>query len=130
MATIKCPECNCKISDKELSCSKCGRPLSMCNAFNDLPPLSAGNYAFNEGIYTQDMTANSKSRRVALLLCIFLGYFGAHRFYVGKTKSAIIVLIMSVSVVIPNIILWVVDLIGILQGTFTDGQGVPITEWE
>ena len=26
-----------------------------------------------------------KSKTVALLLCIFLGFFGVHRFYVGKT---------------------------------------------
>ena len=29
-----------------------------------------------------------KNKTVALLLCIFLGFFGAHRFYVGKPARA------------------------------------------
>lgn len=33
-----------------------------------------------------------KNLTVELLLCIFLGYFGAHRFYAGKTKSALLYL--------------------------------------
>lgn len=129
MATIKCPECNRKISDQAMSCPKCGRPLNVSSAFNDFPPPNIGMYTSNADIYTQDMAASAKSRRTALLLCLFLGYFGAHRFYVGKTKSGIVVLIMSFFVFIPNIILWPVDLIKILRGTFTDGEGFPLTQW-
>ncbi|MHA1366603.1 MAG: TM2 domain-containing protein, partial [Candidatus Heimdallarchaeota archaeon] len=31
-----------------------------------------------------------RSRLTAFLLCFFLGDFGAHRFYVGRTKSAVL----------------------------------------
>ena len=31
-----------------------------------------------------------KSKGVALVLCIFLGYIGVHRFYVGKTLSGVL----------------------------------------
>jgi TM2 domain-containing membrane protein YozV len=34
-----------------------------------------------------------RSWRVALLLSIFLGMFGADRFYIGRTKSAIVKLV-------------------------------------
>lgn len=33
-----------------------------------------------------------KNKIVALLLCIFFGYFGFHKFYEGKTKLGIIYL--------------------------------------
>lgn len=33
---------------------------------------------------------SEKSRLVALLLCLFVGYLGIHRFYVGKTGTGIL----------------------------------------
>ncbi|MCM1048465.1 MAG: TM2 domain-containing protein [Clostridiales bacterium] len=129
METIKCPECNCKISDKALSCPKCGRPLSMGSAFNDFPPLDAGIYTSNEDIYAQNMEESLKSRLVAFLLCFFLGCFGAHRFYVGKTKSAILMIVLCI-LVIPSTIWAFVDFVMIICGTFTDSEGLPLKRWE
>jgi len=37
-----------------------------------------------------------KSTAVAFLLCIFLGTFGAHRYYMGKTGSAIAMTLITV----------------------------------
>ena len=34
--------------------------------------------------------SSDKSRGVALALAVFLGVFGAHRFYVGKVNSGIL----------------------------------------
>ncbi|MFM0522093.1 TM2 domain-containing protein [Caballeronia jiangsuensis] len=39
--------------------------------------------------------AQKKSLVVAFLLWFFLGYLGAHRFYAGKTLSAILQLVLS-----------------------------------
>ncbi len=36
---------------------------------------------------------NTKSRGVAIILALFLGGFGVHRFYLGRMKSAILMLI-------------------------------------
>ena len=33
---------------------------------------------------------SSKSRMVALILCIFFGFFGVHRFYLGKVPTGIL----------------------------------------
>lgn len=44
----------------------------------------------------QRITNDAKSPVVAYLLLIFLGGFGAHRFYLGKTGTAITMLIMFV----------------------------------
>ena len=58
--------------------------------------------------------------------------FGAHRFYVGKTGTAIVMPLMSCTFVglIITIPWALVDLIVILAGGFTDGEGLAITRWE
>tara|TARA_Y100001001_G_C7839467_1_gene250082 strand:+ start:149 stop:448 length:300 start_codon:yes stop_codon:yes gene_type:complete len=38
--------------------------------------------------------ANRKSTGVAYLLCIFLGGFGAHRFYLGRTGTGAVQLVL------------------------------------
>lgn len=56
---------------------------------------------------------NEKSKAVAYLLWFFFGAFSAHRFYAGKTKSAVVRLIM---LFVPFIgwailtLLWLIDL--------------------
>ena len=40
--------------------------------------------------------ANKKSAVVAYLLLIFLGGFGAHRFYLGRTGSAVAMLVITI----------------------------------
>jgi len=69
---------------------------------------------------------SEKKRLVALLLCIFLGVLGIHRFYVGKVGTAIIQIIT-----IGGFFgIWAfVDLIMILIGSFKDKQGLPLTQW-
>ncbi len=39
---------------------------------------------------------SSRSRLAAVLLALFLGIFGVHRFYIGKTRTAIVMLILSI----------------------------------
>jgi len=63
-----------------------------------------------------------KSRLVAALLCLFLGIFGIHRFYVGKTGTGLIwfftVGFFGVG--------WMLDLIFIILGFFRDKAGYPL----
>ena len=68
---------------------------------------------------------SQKSRLTTLLLCIFLGGLGIHRFYVGKTGTAILYLFTAGLFGIGAL----VDLIKIACGSFTDAQGLAITNW-
>lgn len=54
----------------------------------------------------QRVTNDAKSPVIAYLLLIFLGGFGAHRFYLGKTGTAVTMLILW-------IIGWVTVVIGV-----------------
>ena len=60
-----------------------------------------------------------KNKIVALLLCIFFGVLGVHRFYVGKIGSGILMLLTGGGCGI----LWIVDLIAIALGGFRDANG-------
>jgi TM2 domain-containing membrane protein YozV len=58
-----------------------------------------------------ELKNRGKSMVVAYLLWYFLGLVGAHRFYMGRTGSAIAQLILSITVVglIVTSIWWIVD---------------------
>jgi TM2 domain-containing membrane protein YozV len=55
----------------------------------------------------------------ALLLCIFLGTLGIHRFYVGKVGTGILMLLTGGGLGIW----WLIDIILIATSQFRDMQG-------
>lgn len=63
-----------------------------------------------------------KSKTVALLLCIFLGGLGVHRFYVGKIGTGIIYLFTVGLLGIG----WIIDIIMIAVGSFRDQYDLPL----
>ena len=55
----------------------------------------------------------------ALLLCLFAGGLGIHRFYAGKTGTGILMLLTG-----GGCGIWaLIDLIMIVTGNFTDAEG-------
>lgn len=65
---------------------------------------------------------SDKTWMVTLLLSIFAGGFGVHRFYVGKIGSGIGMLLTFGGCGVWQII----DIIMIITGKFTDAQGRPL----
>lgn len=68
---------------------------------------------------------SEKSRTVDLVLCIFLGGLGVHRFYEGKVGTGILWLCTAGLCGVG----WLVDLIMIICGKAKDKNGLPITNW-
>ncbi|QIF00703.1 TM2 domain-containing protein [Roseimicrobium sp. ORNL1] len=60
----------------------------------------------------------------ALLLAIFLGFAGGHRFYVGKTGTAILQLVTCGGAGV-----WVlIDIVMIAMGKFLDKNNLPLAK--
>jgi len=87
---------------------------------------------------------SSRSRLVTVLLTFLLGIFGTHRFYIGKIRTAIVMLALSIlylvtvylwehviTLVLPAIVLlWAfIDLIFAVSGIMKDREGKRIKYW-
>ena len=85
---------------------------------------------------------SSRSRLATVLLTFFLGIFGTHRFYIGKTRTAIVMLILSVFYLVTVrfwgimlislavVGLWAfIDFIFALFGIMKDKEGKLIKRW-
>ena len=93
------------------------------------------NDLLKDGLLTQEeydsqkeklLKPNSQSQNqwiVVLLLAFFLGFIGAHRFYVGKNGTGILMILT-----VGGIGLWVLyDLIIIITGNFKTKEGNKIS---
>jgi len=69
---------------------------------------------------------SEKSRAVTLALCIPLGMFGAHRFYVGKIGTGLLQLCTLGGLGLW----WLYDLITIASGEFRDVDGLRVKLWD
>ncbi len=63
------------------------------------------------------------NKTVALILCIFLGYFGVHHFYVNNTKKGLLYL-CTIGLCGFG---WIIDIILLCSDKFKDGDGFYVT---
>jgi len=75
---------------------------------------------------------SDKNRLVALLLALLVGVFGVHRFYVGKTATGLLMVLLDLTLVGFAITgIWsMVDAILIALGEFTDADGDKVVFWQ
>lgn len=109
-----CNNCKENIPNNSNVCPYCGiniRPQA--NTY--MPPQQT-----TTNIYVNNPGVSIKNKWVAFILCLILGYFGIHRFYVGKTGTGIIWLFTAGMFGIG----WIIDLITIATGGFRDKTGL------
>ena len=88
-----------------------------------VPPNNSNQSQSSQTVIIQQGTdIPLKSKVTALLLCFFLGAWGAHRFYVGKAGTGILYLLTFGLLGIGVLI----DLIVIACGGFRDSLGRPL----
>ncbi len=129
--TARCPGCGSKISKTAATiCEYCGSPVyrgtrncEACGA--PLPvvfvPEPKPEVQTVQKVYVQVPAPNvsDRNRWIALLLAIFLGGFGVHRFYAGKIGTGILWLFTGGCFGIG----WFIDCLCILFGWFSDREG-------
>ncbi|MBR4441333.1 MAG: TM2 domain-containing protein [Bacteroidales bacterium] len=89
------------------------------------PPVYNNNQQYNR--YQQrniPTTSSQSSWLVTLLLCLFVGYLGVHRFYTKNWLVGIIQLFTGGGCGIW----WLIDLILIVAGSYRDGDGQPLVK--
>ena len=99
---VYCRGCGKEIHESALACPNCGAQ--------------------------QGPAPSATDRRLlpTFLLCFFLGWLGAHRFYVGKVGTGILMICTFGGFCG----IWVlIDLIMIVSGQFTDKEGQRLTLW-
>lgn len=112
-------------------CHHCGQPFAPSYA---QPPQSHYPQA-NPNWQGYGPQADSNRLLVTLLLWFFVGHFGAHRFYLGHTNTAVVMLTLEIVGIITACLLvgwfliaavaiwWIIDLIQILTGNLRPIDG-------
>lgn len=111
---MNCPKCGEGLPQEANFCQSCGSPAIQGIAKKE-PAATAP---------SKVIIATRRNKWMVLLLCLFLGVLGVHRFYVGKVSTGILYLVTfglgGIGVL--------VDLIMILSGNFKDNLRQPLTE--
>ena len=74
---------------------------------------------------TEPPDISDRTRGVALPVAVLLGVFGAHRFYVGKTGTGVLMLMTMGGCGVW----WLYDLILLVAGEFRDADGRRVVKW-
>ena len=129
-----CKNCGNQLDDDSRFCTKCGQRLHPVH-----PENQNAQSQFNASGQPSKTTdgISPKSRLTALLLGIFVGSFGAHNFYLGKTSRGVAqAVISSVGLIlfgVPTFGMFVwscVEWIFIATGKGKDSQGLKVINWD
>lgn len=86
-----CKHCGEKIPEDAIICTKCGRQVEEIKS-NSKEQIVINNNNVNSNINSAGYRGKPLNKWVALILCFFLGGFGAHKFYEGKVGMGILYL--------------------------------------
>lgn len=131
---MKCPNCGGENDSSRTKCMYCDKelPKKESTIVQNITYNVTNNNANHTNVTSfhsasqpsiiLGTTESSKSKMIALILCIFFGYFGVHYFYVGKVGKGV-VYVFTVGLFGIG---WIVDIFRILGGSFRDKKGLPL----
>ena len=95
-----CKHCGAKIPEDAVLCTACGRQVEEIKNEAATPNIVINNTNTNSNVnpnVNQNGIAGmrAKNKWGALLLCFFLGFLGAHKFYEGKGGMGVLYLLTA-----------------------------------
>lgn len=110
-----CKHCGAKIPEDAVLCTACGRQVEVIAQQTAAQPQIVINNANTNTNTNANVNGGMMYRKicnkwVSLLLCIFLGYFGGHKFYEGKVGMGILYILTFGLFGIG----WIIDIVAIL----------------
>ena len=89
-----CKHCGAQIPEDAIICTKCGRQVEeIKKGSSETPNIVINNTNTNTNVNHNNAGGRhmrEKNKWGAVLLCFFLGFFGAHKFYEGKVGMGIL----------------------------------------
>ncbi len=126
---MKCPNCGAACEREAKYCAYCGTPLDFSARAEKQIHIHYHQEQRQpdapvrvETVYVPTERKSDRSRGIALVLCFFFGFFGVHRFYLGKIGTGVLYL-LSYGLFGFG---WLVDLFSLLIGNPKDRQGLPV----
>lgn len=87
-----CKHCGAKIVEDAILCTSCGRQVEDIKPETASPNIVINNANSNINANISSGIGRAKNKWFSLLLCFFLGFFGAHKFYEGKIGMGVLYL--------------------------------------
>lgn len=85
-----CQHCGAKIPTDAVICTSCGRQVGEVKQAEPATPNVVINNTNANSNINANMFKKPKNKWVAIILCLFLGFFGGHKFYEGKVGMGIL----------------------------------------
>ena len=141
---VFCVKCGVTCGTEKKFCATCGKPVNenqaICLGCGCPLPQKGGNAPATQsgapgavGPAPQVPGKSTKDWTTTLLLCIFTGGIGGHRFYAGKIGTGVLFVVLAVLglptfglTLIATGIWSLIDLIQIITKKFTDKDGYVI----
>lgn len=124
-----CRNCGKEVAEQAVMCVACGVPprngRKFCqNCGGETSPAAEICVKCGVRLAQAAPPGEGKDWLTSLLLCLFLGYLGIHRFYTGHTAIGIVQLLTLGCCGIWTL----VDLIMIITGSFRDKNGYALVK--